>query len=251
MHLVTATLRIYMDAAREAGKAFARSAWALAALLVCFPLLTAAAVLVSPLGFFGGIVIAIVQAALAGTYLATLRDALSSRRSMGPSVLQANFGAHTWDIINVLFPLWICDLVISLLRLPSVVGLVFGIAVFLFLNPVPEMIGRSRSGGLELLREAWQFMMNNGPEWLVPQLLVLGVAWLALPTKALALLQLFGPRFGFTHAGSLVAGGSAAGWAIGFGLVAVVHLIMLFRGALYQRLGGGGRRARAWEERFR
>jgi hypothetical protein len=35
------------------------------------------------------------------------------------------------------------------------------------------------------------------------------------------------------------------------GLVAVVHLVMLFRGALYLRLEGSSRRGRAWAERLR
>ncbi len=253
MRLLTATLRIYVDAAREAGKAFTRGAWAFILLLLCFPALTAAALLVSPLGFFGGIVLAFLTAACAGTYLASLQDALSVRRSLGPAAVRQHLGAHTWDILGVLFPIWIVELVLSLGGVPSVVSLVFGIAVALFLNPVPELIGRTRSGGIELLREAWQFMMNHGPEWLAPQVLALGVLWLIFPSQALPILTLFGPRFGFVTAGSLAvsAGSGAVGWAIGFGLVALVHLMMLFRGALFTRLSGGGRRARDWQERLR
>ncbi len=254
MRLLTATLRIYVDAARDAGKAFTRSAWALIALLACFPILMGARILVSPLGFFGGFILAMLEAACAGTYLACLRDALQMRRSMGPDVVRANLGANTWDIIGVLFPIFVLELLLLLLRAPWFLTLPVGIAIALFLNPVPEMIGRSRSGGTELLKDAAQFMMNNGPEWLAPQVLALGALWLAFPDRALTILSLFGPRFGFTNAGSLAmgaAGGGAIAWAVGFGLVALVHLAMLFRGALYQRLSGGGRRAREWEERFR
>lgn len=253
MRLLTATLRIYVDAAREAGKAFTRGAWAFIVLILCFPALMAASMLVAPLGFFGGMVMAILSAACAGTYLASLHDALTVRRSLGPKDVRENLGAHTWDIIAVLFPIWLVDLVLSLGGVPGVVSLIFGIAVALFLNPVPEMIGRSRSRGVELLREAWQFMMSHGPEWLAPQLLVLGALWLAFPTQAMPILLLFGPRFGFVTSGSLAmsAGSGAWGWALGFGLVALVHLMMLFRGALYLRLSGGGRRAREWQERLR
>ncbi|MDP2309155.1 MAG: hypothetical protein Q8P18_24240 [Pseudomonadota bacterium] len=252
--LLTATVRIYVDAAREAGKAFSRSAWAFLTLLLCFPLLAVVGLLVAPLGIIGGLILSILNAACAGTYLAMLRDVLSVRRSLGPAAVRSNLGASTWDIINVLFPIWIVDLLLSLLGVPAVVPLVFGIAVVLFLNPVPEMIGRSRNGGLELLREAAQFMMNHGPEWLIPQVGALALLWLAFPTQALPILSLFGPRFGFTTTGSLAmsAGSGAVGWAIGFGLVALVHLLMLFRGALYLRLSGaGGRRAREWSERLR
>lgn len=254
MRLLTATVRIYVDAARDAGKTFPRSAWAFITLLLCFPLLTIVGMLVSPLGILGGLVLSILNAACAGTYLAMLHDALSVKRNLGADTLRANLGASTWDVINVLFPLWMVDLVLSLLGAPPLIALVFNIAVMLFLNPVPEMIRRVRSGGLELLREAWQFMMSHGPEWLVPQILALGLLWLAFPAQAQAILSLFGPRFGFTTTGSLAmsAGSGLLGWAVGFGLVALVHLVMLFRGALYVRLSGaGGRRAREWGERLR
>lgn len=253
MRLLTATVRIYVDAAREAGKALPRSAWAFVTLLLCFPLLTLTSLLVAPLGILGGLVITLLNAACAGTYLAMLHDALTVRRSLGVSALRTNLGAYTWDIVNVLFPLWIVDLVLGLLGVPWVVTLVFAIAVFLFLNPVPEMIGRSRSGGLDLLRDAGKFMMDRGPEWLAPQLAALALLWLAFPAQALPVLSLFGARFGFTNTGSLATsvGSGPGGWAIGLGLVALVHLVMLFRGALYVRLNSGGRRAREWEERLR
>lgn len=253
MRLLTATLRIYVDAARDAGKAFARSAWAMIALLACFPLLMAVNVLVSPLGFFGGFIVALVQAAAAGTYLACLRDALQSRKAMGPAVLRANLGVDMWEIIGVLFPIFLVELVLALVGAPWFVSLTVSIAIALFFNPAPEMIGRVRAHGVELLQDAARFMMNNGPEWMVPQVLALGALWLVFPDQAIGLLQLFGPRFGFTQTGALAmsAGAGAVGWALGFGLVALVHLWMLFRGALYQRLSGGGRRQREWEARFK
>lgn len=259
MRLLTATVRIYLGAAREAGKAFPRSALAFLVLLLSFPLLTAAGTLVAPLGFLGGVLLAVLNAACAGTYLAMLRDTLSVRRNLGVSALgfstlRSNLGASTWDIINVLFPLFVVDLVLGLIGAPAVVPLIFGVAVFLFLNPIPEMIGRARTGGLDLYREAVQFMMNHGPEWLAPQFIALVVLWVAFPGQSLQILFLFGPRFGFTTTGALaMSGGSGAvGWAVGFGLVALVHLLMLFRGALYTSLSGaGGRRAREWAERLR
>jgi hypothetical protein len=253
VRLVTATLRIYLDAGREAGKAFARSAWALVALLICFPALFAVSLLVAPLGFLGGFIYAFAQAACAGTYLASLKDALTLRRSMGPQVLRANLGRYTWEIIGALFPIYLVNLLLGMVDAPTVVHIVVDVAIALFLNPVPEMIGRSRAGGVELLRDAATFMMTRGPEWLVPQVVLVGLAVLVVPAQVIPLLQLFGPSFGFVTAGGLalsVASGTI-GWVIGFVLLAAIHFVMLFRGALYERLSGGGRRAREWAERFR
>lgn len=252
MHLVTATLKIYRDAALTAGRAFTRSAWALLALLLMSPALVLVTIAVAPMGFFGGLIVSLVTAAAAGTYMGTLQDALAARKSMGPDVLRANLARYTWDIIGVLFPLWILSLLLQLAGVPSVVTLVVEVALFVACNPVPEMVGRARSGGVELLRDAGRYMLDNGLEWFLPQAALVGVLWLVVPIDVTELLGLFGPRFGFVHAGSLpfgMLGRGAVSWALGLGLVAAVHLVMLFRGALYERLGSGGRRARAWRER--
>jgi hypothetical protein len=232
-----------------------------------FPILAVAGILIAPLGFAGGMIYGFLHAACAGTYLATLQDALSTRRSISFDVIRRNVGAFTWDVIGALFPIWVAELLLNLAGLPSVVGMIFALLVFLLLNPVPELIGRSRTTGIELLREAWNFMWTSGPEWIIPHVLLLGVAWAIFPSQALVLLKLFGPELGFVSAGILAMGGqallgsftavtnplsgTALSWAVGFLLVALVHLVMLFRGALFTRLASGSRRGREWEQRFR
>lgn len=232
-----------------------------------FPILAVAGVLIAPLGFAGGMIYGFLHAACAGTYLATLQDALSSRRSLSFDTVRRNVGAFTWDVIGALFPIWVVELLLELSGVPSVVRMIAALLIFLLLNPVPELIGRSRATGVELLREAWTFMWTSGPEWIIPHVLLLGGAWLVFPDQALVLLKLFGPELGFVSAGMLALGGQAllgsftaaanpyAGtavtWAIGFGLVALVHLVMLFRGALFARLSSGSRRGREWAGHFR
>lgn len=252
MHLVTATLRIYRQAAGDAGRAFARGAWAFLLLVLAFPVLTLVGKLVAPLGFAGGFLYSIVQAAAVGTYLATLQDALSLRRGMDLAIVRGNLGRYTWDVIGVLFPLFLLDLLLSVMRTPSGLMLAVSVLIGVALNPVPEMIGRARSRGADLLQDALTFMQGNGVEWLLPQVLLLGGLVLAWPSLALSIVALFGPQFGFIHAGGLALAGGATplGVALGLAILAGVHLVMLFRGALYVRLGDGGRRARAWRARF-
>jgi hypothetical protein len=127
------------------------------------------------------------------------------------------------------------------------------VATFVLLNPVPELVGRTRNGGLDALAEAWRFMGNNGFEWLLPQVIPVGLAALLMPERAISILALFGPRMDFIHTGRVAMGGaigSPTGWIVALGLVAVVHLAMLFRGALYDLLGTGSRRAREWRARM-
>lgn len=252
MHLVTATLRIYRLAAADAARAFARSALAFVLLLLAFPVLVAAAGLAGGMGIAGGFFYSLLQAAVVGTYLTTLQDALSRHRAMDLAIVRSNLGRHSWDVIGVLFPLWLLDLLLGVIGTPSLVLLGVSLVIAVLLNPVPEMIGRARSRGVDLLQDALTFMQGNGVEWLVPQVLVLAVPVVLYPALGLTVVSLFGPRFGFIHAGGLALSGGLTPLGVGGGLLilASVHLFMLFRGALFTRLGEGGRRARAWRARL-
>ncbi len=252
MDLVVATVQMYLAAARGAAVAFVRSAWALGWLLVCFPVLAILGTLVSPLGFAGGFVIAIAQAACAGTYLASLQDALTMRRPMRFDALRANLGRYTWDILNVLFPIFVVELVVRLGQ-SELLSLIAGLAVFLFMNPVPELIGRSRAGGLEALQEALRFMNDNGVEWLIAQIPSTVLIYFLLGGDVFGALTMFGPRMGFVYAGGTALGafdGSPTSIVRALAVVGVVHLTMLFRGALYGEMSGGGRRQREWRRRL-
>ncbi len=254
--MLLSTLRIYGSAARDAGRAVARGGWALGWLVAALVGMAVLGVLVAPLGILGGFALGFAQAAAAGTYLACVRDTLGPGRPLDLGRVRDNLGAYTWDVMNVLFPLFLLDLVLAQVRLPYV-GMVVGIAVFLFLNPLPEMVGRVRAGGLDVLGEAWSFMGRAGPEWLLPQVAFVAGAWALLPggsgvDRLVRVLGVFGPRMGFMEAGSL----GLAAWAGGGGLLratallVLVHAAMVFRAALYVRLASGSRRSRAWEARF-
>ena len=65
MSIVSATLRLYAQAAARAASAFARSAWALVWLLVCVPALALVEFAAAPLGIAGGFLIGFAQAVAA------------------------------------------------------------------------------------------------------------------------------------------------------------------------------------------
>ncbi len=250
MKLITATLRLYIDAAKDALRAFLRSGLAFLVLLVSFPILMVVSFFCGPLGMMGGMLVSLVMDALAGTYLASLRDALSVRKSVTVAMVRGNLGANTWDIIGIQFPIWVVSFLLTQLTVP-VASLAFTVAIFLACNPVPEMVGRSRLGGVDLLRDAGRFMLSSGPEWFIGQLpLLIAIFILGGVGAATG----FGPGFGFVMVGSAAVTNIAhgpIGYVAGIGVVALAHLLLLFRGALYERLSSGGRRARAWQENFR
>jgi hypothetical protein len=242
-------LRIYAEASSDAGKAFARSMWALAVLLAACPLLLVASLLTARLGFAGGMLYSLAVDAVAGTYLACLQDALAMRRPMGPGVVRANLGRYTWEIVRVNFPIYVVSLLVGIIS--PVAALLFGAAVFFALNPLPEMIGREPADGVDLIVRALRFVRKDGVEWFVAMTVAL------FPVAAFLSVETafgFGASFGFVYAASPVFSGLGAGprfVALGLACVAATHLIMLFRGALYVKLANSGRRGRAWQEHFR
>lgn len=251
MLLFRSTLALYRDSAFDALRATGRSAYALLLLLLLFPALALVGMLTSPLGMIGGFVTGFMNAACAGTYLATLQDALEERRSLSLGSIRGNLGRYTSEVLGVAFPMWIASMIASAV-LPGALNGVFQLAVGVLFNVAPEMIGRTRASGLELLQDAVVWLKENGPEWFVPQGVVL-LGLLALRPSAFGtVLGMFGPQFGFVNAGALAlsVGSGPAAWAGGLLLVGFVHAFMLFRGALFQRLGRGGRRARAWRARM-
>jgi hypothetical protein len=133
----------------------------------------------------------------------------------------------------------------------ATLGVAFTVATFLALNALPEMLGRSREGGAALAVACARFMLDNGIEWFLFQLPLVAV-FFALGSVDLATAA--GPSFSFVHGGQALlarAGGGPIAWATGLAVVAALHLLMLMRGAVYERLAGGGRRSRTWAENFR
>ncbi len=250
MLIVRSTLALYTAAALDAARATLRSAWGFLLLVLLTPVLYLASMALSPLGMLGGLAVGLLTAACAGSYLACIEDALGRQggRSLSLANVQANLGRYTWDVIGVSFPIWIGQLVVGLVPLP--LGLVYGLVVSVAFNAAPEMIGRFRGTGTELLLASARWLRENGPEWFIPQILLLFPLALWRPGNAVSILAMFGPQFGFVNAGSILLGmAGPLTWLAGFGMVLFVHALMLFRAALYTRLGPGGRRQRLWRAR--
>ena len=129
--------------------------------------------------------------------------------------------------MGIAFLHWIVSMAFSFGNLPSAVTMVLGIVGFVLFNPWMEVIHSDRVlGSMDILARAFRFMSANGPEWIIPHLLIF------------ALLG------GFT----LVPG--SIGSFLAFGSGVALHPIMVFRGVLYRKLSSGSRRSRAWRSRF-
>jgi hypothetical protein len=245
---------LYRD---TAALAFRRAvkAWPVAFSLIVYAVIFAAAArLLVPLGIVGGLLLGLVAAACASGYLYLLLQAVRGT-PLRFDDFKRGFAALFWDVISVMFALWIIGLLVSLVvrgagERGDAIAAMVALAMAFFLNPVPELIYLGKSRSFDLLLESSRFVMANPLVWFLPNLLFALV--LLAPTGALAV----------SHPGELLlvftAVFSPGGLAATFGmlplwllplLLLLVHYAMVFRGLLFEALSSGSARRRAWQSR--
>ncbi len=201
----------------------------------------------------GGLILWIVLAFLASSYLNLISLAVAGRK-IGFGDVRQSFLAHFGDIVSVMFATWVIQLG------ARVVGRSFGdrgtiifvlvdLTMVVFFNPVPEMIylggGRTRSFGL--LMEAGRFITAHWPEWLAPSVLM-GAVLLA-PTGLIQhgplAMRLLAFQSLFSVDGLTATLDAIPRWLEPFMLMFVTWA-MIFRGLLFTELSFRVRRPRPW-----
>lgn len=221
-------LQLYATSLRDALAAIRRNAWTVVipvALLFARAWLGAVAL---PLGFVGRILALLATAALSSSYLYFVGE-LSLGRHVSTREVKASFGAHLWPIANVYFVVWIASLVLelSLGRNPDASGAVYALWLIAFIafNATPEVIYvRGTHGGLQTLTASWDFLKA---QW---------IPWLAVTVPLLALLSLVAIQLRVALVAEVLTG-------------ALLHVFMVFRGALFRALDGTSHRQRMFAQR--
>ncbi len=262
MSLISSTWAVLRGALADTADSLAKSVWGLTALVLILPIEVAAALLVSPLGFAGGILLSLLNSLLVGWYLALVGIAVLQRRRVTFADLKDQMGTHIWDVMSVLFIFWIIELALS--QAPGTVHVIYVLVGTLVFNPAPELIYQGRTNSVGLLQDAASFMQNNWPEWLVAHVVGYAVIvpfyWFLSGgidlQGAASILKMFGPWFGFTSAGTWLVIGLSSTLNLGIlamvggtGLTLFCHAFLLFRGHLFQRLSSSSRRSRSWSAR--
>jgi len=223
------------DTAALYGRVFRRAAeltvrnWPLAFLAVGYPMLLAAlSSVLGPYGFVGGILWTAAAAACFSSWLYFMEQIVRGRGRVDLHDLSSSFGAYLGDLLNVGFLLFLLQLVAAFVLAPfPPLLIVFGLAVFVFLNAVPELVYLGRSGAAELLAESYRFIGANWIEWFPANLLLVAVVLgvdLVLPEGPFGLIS-----------------------AAGAGLVASYGWVV--RGLLFLELTTSSRRAREFRRR--
>jgi len=201
--------------------------------------LSAAALLVAPLGFIGGMILGVVLAACASSGLYLIENVVR----MSKATLQdftRGFTVYIWDILTLAFIFWIPMRLLAQFAFTTPNGPLLYLAVqillYVIFNAVPELIYQGRVSGLALLSASYQFIVENWIEWLLPNILV-GIAGYLLRSLV---YQLVTPLPFFLQYFLVEAA---------FGLF--LTFLMIFRGLLFGELNGTTRRSRVYRYKAR
>jgi hypothetical protein len=252
-------LWLYGKVAAETGRRVLRS-WPAALLLVAYRLiLYVAEVLTAPAGIIGGFITGFVTAACFSSYLEVLSQVLEGARfRLDWEEFKRTFIARFWDVVSVLFVLWMLELVTAPLMMGAharAFSAILGFAIAFFFNAVPELLYQGNTRSVSLLVESARFVTEHPVAWLLPNVLVAALALWATgnldvrhPTE---FLILFGALFS-SPSNVVAIVRSFPIWAIPIALIGF-HAVMVFRGILFRELssGGGNARMRAFRARMR
>ena len=173
-----ATLRLYHQSLLATLKSLQHS-WILIPVVMIFALgLVLITSLISQLGMVGGLILGAANALLIGATLSLTEEAIRGGRRLQWQDVPQSMGQYFWDVIAVGFMVWfpLLFLEMGLQANPYQPLIATGIffLMFVLLNPVPEVIYQSRKGSaLEVVKESYEFVLENWIEWFLPVAIVL------------------------------------------------------------------------------
>lgn len=192
------------------------------------------------MGFLGGILIFVVEAAIISNYLHIIHQVIT-RRKFDMDDLKNGFTVHFRKVYMVLFVVWVANYGASLLLSPilNAMGLGFVLVAiyffaFVILNPLPEMIYQKYFSEADTFVKTVEFTRENAVSWLVPNAVIFALLFAIRALIDGALLP-----FGLGWLNLLVMSVVSAG-LISFG--------MIYRGYLFDVLYKTTRRKRLFTE---
>ena len=218
------TAALYARVFRRAGVLALRN-WPVGLVVIVYAgILWAVRLLAAPLGIVGGLLLYLTSVACFSSWLSLVEQVMRVGR-VRVQDLPAGFTAYFGDLLTVGFLFWGLQLIASFVLAPfPFLQIIFVLAVFVFLNAVPELVYLGRHAPAELLMESYRFIGENWIEWF-PASIVL----LALVVAVLA----------------LVPTGIVADALVGI----LLYFGMIVRGLLFLELATSGRRAREFRRR--
>ncbi|MGH7232387.1 MAG: hypothetical protein ACREJU_13665 [Nitrospiraceae bacterium] len=263
--MVSAMWQLYRNAFRATVHSLTRGWLTIIAVMIFAGLMIVATQVVSPLGMLGGFILGAVNALLIGATLGLIQQAVSGARRITMHDIWESFGQYFWDVIGVGFVLWIPMLLLDRGMAANPNGPLIGAAIFLLLfillNPAPEVIYQvCHDSPLDVLRESYEFVIENWIEWFLPLAIVIAPLGLSfffgLSSRlgrgaGLDFFQVLIVPFMLLTAWLGYLGVPVeAGWLLVLLTPPVAVAMLLFRGHLFAALHGTSRRQRMYRQRF-
>ena len=234
MELIKATLWIYRIALTRSARLLAEN-WGMAlAPLVYSIVLSVASIIFAPLAFIGGMLLVLTGNACMSSGLYLVENIVKARKASLNDFFRG-FTVYLWEIVRISFLLWIPMMVASgaLYSMPNgpLIFLFIQITLYIVLNAVPEMLYITGASGLELITSSYHFIIENWPEWFIPNIAI------AVPGYALLHFLTWSTRAFPVPVQVFVSA---------FLLGLLLTYLMVFRGILFTELNGSNRRGRIY-----
>jgi len=236
--------RLYAHCLIEALKGISKNLWTLIlpiALLVAFGLVLR---LLSPFGIIGGIAGAFILDGLLSCYLYFLAGVVGRAR-VGVTDFRRSVGAYFWSIVNLNFVLWIASFMVNSLlqgnRNERAFQAIYALATFVLLNAVPEVLYQKGTwGGLATIQKTISFIQESWIEW-----------FFSLPNMVLAALIVWLNGAAALLVAVVQTEPLLTPWLLlpAIPVGALVHVVMVFRGHLFQELDSSTHRQRMFKFR--
>lgn len=262
---IRATIQLYRQAAQATLRSFVRG-WIMTLVVVLFAILMViAGGLAAQLGMIGGFLLGAANAFVIGATLSLTEQAVLGARRLQWADIPQSAGQYFWEVISVGFMVWFPLLILQMALQanpyrPLLTSAVFFL-VFILLNPVPEVIYQTRRGSaVEVVRESYDFVIENWIEWFLPLAIVLAPFGLSFFFQissqggrmgGLAFTQILSLPFNILASWLEYLGMSESLSSILVVLLTPVLavLMLLFRGHLFAALRGSSRRQRQFQSR--
>ena len=148
------TAALYARVFRRGAQLALRNWWVGLVVIVYAVLLDVVAVLTAPLGIVGGLLAYLALVACFSSWLALVAQVIQTGRIRLEDV-PTSFATYFGDLLNVGFLFWGLQLIATyVLRPLPLAQIVFLLAVFVFLNAVPELVYVGRHAAAEVLVES-------------------------------------------------------------------------------------------------
>lgn len=229
MNFIPAYARLYARTFGAALEGIGKNPWTLALPMGLAGALVLLGMVLAPLGAIGGMLLRLGGYFAFSSYLYFAAGTVANQK-VTLADLKKSFLVYFWSVMGLAFVLWIADIVLGavLANNPNRGVILTGVDLLqlVILNPAPETIYlKGTRAGMDTIGRSIKFVQDNWIEWFIPNgLIFFAVYWVVTHVS-------FGA---FSYAVIVLSG-------------ALFHVVMVFRGHLYEVLDGSTHRQRMFK----